>query len=80
MLKSAWAERERTLAMKECKAALEPPKFSFIERDGGLIYAEKGQIKTYANKKQAAAKVKILRDAGHDVYRGYRWPYLIIKR
>lgn len=78
MLKSAWAYNNGKRMMAECKKALAPKEMEFVNKRGAMLYAERGVVKTYANKKQADNKVKSLVSAGHNVSRSLRHPYTII--
>lgn len=78
MLKSAWAYNNGKRTMAECKKALAPKEMGFVGRRGVMLYAERGVVKTYANKKQADAKVELLISAGNNVARTLSHPYSIV--
>ena len=63
--------------MKEAKEKKQD-KISFVKRRRGKLYAEYGDVKTYANKKQADNKVRELRVLGYSVDRSVKHPFTII--
>ena len=63
--------------MKEAKEKKQD-KISFVKRRRGKLYAEYGDVKTYANKKQADNKVRELRVLGYSVDRSVKHPFIII--
>ena len=77
MIKSSWTYRNGKRMMKEAKENKQG-KISFVKRRGGKLYAEYGDVKTYANKKQADNKVRELRVLGYSVDRSMKYPFTII--
>ena len=55
------------------------PPFEFKKNLKGLAYAEKGNIKTYANLAQAGKKLNSLLMQGHNVFIGTGFPFIIYK-
>ena len=78
MIKSAWAYKNGQRQMKQSEESLKQPEHSFINRRGSKLYAEKGFVKTYANKKQADNKVNKLKEHGYNVDRSFQHPFVII--
>lgn len=60
------------------EATIKVPKFSFMPVRRGVAYAENGNVKTYANKKQVENKVKQLTELGLNVSYTMSHPFLII--
>ena len=77
MIKSSWAYRNGKRMMKEAKEKKQD-KISFVDRRRGKLYAEYGDVKTYANKKQADNKVRELRVLGYSVDRSVKHPFTIM--
>ena len=75
-LKSAWAYNNGKRMDRE---SMPKPrdKISFIGRNGKKRYAEYGNVKTYANKKQAKDKIMKLAILGYVVHMSEKWPYTI---
>jgi len=78
MLKSAWAYRNGLKMMREAKEQKKAKKISFVQRGHRKLYAKYGNVKTYANKKQADNAVQKLKVIGYDVKRSQEYPFLIV--
>ncbi len=79
-MKSAWAYRNGKRIMKESieQQKIEKISFIFVGCRNAKLYAEYGNIKTYANKKQADKKVQYLRLLGYAVERSLTHPFVIM--
>ena len=79
-MKSSWAYKNGQKMDRETKEALHPkqPKVSFVQRGKRKLYAEYGNVKTYANNKQVDNRVTKLREQGYRVIRSLNYPYVIV--
>jgi len=66
--------------MRESKEEGKKEKISFMysKRRGCKIFAKYGDVKTYANRKQANRNAKKLRELGYNVHISPDWPFVII--
>jgi len=69
--------------MKECFPKISASGFILQKKTNEILYAERTpyglMVKTYCNKKQIDNKVIKLREAGFNIKRSLRYPYVIIK-
>lgn len=50
---------------------------TFVKGRSGLVYAEKGLVKTYSNKTQAQKRVDLLTGLGFKCGVSFAWPFTI---